>query len=213
MPYVNIFARHDSAADQELFKEKGGRGFPFVTLMTADGDVIWEFRPTDKDAFDHAHKWASKLPAAKAKAAAKPDDKILEANAILLDSIGRSQRKQVKTDDELVALSKLDGIDAEILKAFKPKVLEMAMGKARQDGGKAAFELFKAGERPSADQELPFYYHCARAAMAAKDVDNATKLVDLFAAAGAKNERFKERVLEDAAKMREQIKSMTAPAK
>ncbi|MFT7617846.1 MAG: hypothetical protein ACI97A_001485, partial [Planctomycetota bacterium] len=195
-----------------LLKEKGGRGFPYVTLMNAKGDVLWEFWPEDKAAFDTAHNWASKLTAFMTKAAATPEDKALAASASLLDACGRQQRPQSKSFADLEACAKVEGVNAEIMAMYKPKRIEMAMAAAQQDGGKAILDMFKAGERPTGSSAIGFYYYGSRAAITAKDAENANKMVDLFEAAGAKNERFRERAKTDAAKMREEIKAFAAPA-
>lgn len=47
MPYLHITTRIEGRKDEELFREKGGRGFPTMKFMDADGKVIGE--PSGRD--------------------------------------------------------------------------------------------------------------------------------------------------------------------
>ncbi len=210
VPYVNITAKLDSVADQGLLTKKGGGGFPFVTIMTSDGDVLWEFWPQDKSAFDAAYGQAKRLIELKAKSVASPTDKVVAANHMLLDSSGRQQRPQVASIADLQTAAATPGADAKLVEAFKEKIPSLAMNAARSDGGKAVYELLRGGYTPSGRSTIGMYYYGAKGAIVAKDAANASKFVALFEAAASKNPQFAERAKKDADKMREEIKALSA---
>ena len=47
MPYLHITTRIEGRKDEGLFREKGGRGFPTMKFMDADGNVLGE--PSGRD--------------------------------------------------------------------------------------------------------------------------------------------------------------------
>jgi hypothetical protein len=210
IPYLNITARFEGPPDQDLLKVKGGRGFPYCTLMDAKGEVIWEVRPSGKDAFAKGVKGATALAKYQAALAKDPENKALKANVGILDFMGRSQREKGSTVADLEELAKAEGVDAEILKEFSSiKKSEQIMGalrNQRRDGGKALLDLARKGVAPDDDDDMAtqFWVTVTQAAVNAKDKALATKAVDKFIAS-AKGKPFEERAAEFGADLKKKI--------
>lgn len=210
IPYLNITAQWDGAPDQGLLRPKGGRGFPYCTIMDASGEVVWEVRPTSKEALDEAFANATQLVSWREKLAKTPDDAAISANVALLDALGRQQREAPSVAD-LDKHAQAKGVDPNLRKRFDAwrgeKIIQQAMNAAREDGGKAVYELYKAGTTLAAGNrmELSFLMAAARGAIAAKDKETATKAVDALEKVTGQNERVQARMKEEAAKMRAQI--------
>ncbi|MAG56632.1 MAG: hypothetical protein CMJ83_10115 [Planctomycetes bacterium] len=178
--------------------------------MNAKGDVIWEARPTGKDAFAEALASAKKLDALQAKAAKNPDDLVAAANAALLDYKGRSQRKKPDIS-EIEKHAQVEGADKDLVASFnqakKSDAIMGAVRGARSDGGEAIYKMFKAGDAPPKGDrmEIAFYRYGVDGAIKAKDKEAANKMLEAFMAIAAKNPRFKERAEKDAETLRKQI--------
>lgn len=160
------------APDQGLLAEKGGRGFPYCTIMDASGDVVWEARPSSQAAFDGAVKHAKQLVSLKAELAKSPDDAGLKASVALLDGMGREQR-QGPTPAALSEHVKVKGVDASVVAQFKSwRIGAEIMGALRgRDGSTKIYKMYKAGTKIPASFAYPqFYYmYAARGAIAKKD--------------------------------------------
>ena len=213
MPYLNVTAKWEGAPDQGLLQKKGGRGFPFVTIMNASGEVVWEVRPTSKEVVETALGDAGHLVKLRKKSKANADNQALAANVALLDALGRSQRKAPSVD-ELDKAAAVAGVDAKILERYnkwrKGQALQQAMQKFREDGGIAVYDIFKKGEAPEDGDPsaIGFYYYATKGAIKAGDAEAAMKTVDKFVAEASKNPRFAERAKKDADGMREEIKAI-----
>ncbi len=180
VPYLNVEARWEDAPDQGLLGEKGGRGFPYCTIMNADGEVIWEVRPESADVFSKAVANANKLAGFQAKVAKNPEDKVAAASAALLDAIGRQQRQEPDLDD-LVEHTKVEGVDKEILAAFEAWREEKAMMKALRRPS-SSYEFFKNTPPKNAEGLIGAYFYL-QVAMGAVDEEDAKTAKDVFARA------------------------------
>lgn len=188
MPYLNITARWDGAPDQDLLQEKGGRGFPYCTIMNADAEVIWEVRPTSREALQEGLASAKALQALKAKLAENPDDAGLAASVEIMTALG-SQQRETKPMEELEKLAEVEGIDADVKARFDEwiegkKFEEMLNGvmqnaKSQEDVGAAFLKLYQDGVRPpaGAGSTVMFWYYCTLGAVAAQDKEAATACV------------------------------------
>jgi hypothetical protein len=192
----------------------GGRGFPYCTIMNADGEVIWEVRPTDEETWHTALDKAKKLQAMKASLEKHPDDAALAANIALLDASGRSQRPMPDIS-ELEKLAETKGVDPVLKAEFdKLKVsarIRQAMGSAQSDGGAAVYALWKEGAGPADNdgQAIGFYRYAVDGAISAKHAADAKQLLDKFVELGSKLERYRERVKADAEKLQAEIDALS----
>ncbi len=182
--------------------------------MNSKGDVVWEFWPADKAAFDKAFNAATLLVELQTKAAAKPEDKALAAGVKLLDHFGREQRKTSLKDEEIKALGATKGLDDRVVTQFKAwendKKLMDALQSTRADGGEGALKLFKEGTEVTGRLALPFYYWVVQGAIKGKDAANGTKALDLFIKAGSSRKDFAERAKKDIDAMRAKLKEISA---
>lgn len=194
-------ARWDGAPEQGFFKKKGGWGFPYCAVMTADGDVFWEARPANEDLWKKSLRGARRLLELKAALKEKPDDKVLKANYALLNALGCSQRKP-GSFDELEAHSKVEGVDPKLLAEFKPwfvnKKFDDAFSKAFRGGprnelGARMLALYNEGVRPPQGHRGAggFFYYAADGAIDAKDLETARNAFAEFEKAVSANPRFK----------------------
>lgn len=182
--------------------------------MNSKGDVVWEFRPADKAAFDTAFSAASLLVEMQKKAAANSDDKASIAGVKLLDHFGRQQRPTSLKDDEIKAFGATEGLDARVKTHFKTwqnnQKFTDAFQSTRADGGAAIFNLFKEGVDVPSQMALPFYYWVVQGAIKAKDADRGNKALELFIKAGSKRKGFAEQAKKDIEKMRAKLKELSA---
>lgn len=188
MPYLNITARWDGAPDQDLLGEKGGRGFPYCTIMNADGDVIWEVRPTSREVLQEGLANAKALQALKERLKAKPDDAGLAASVEIMTALGCQQR-ETKPMAELEELAKVEGLDADVKARFDEwiegkkfeELLNGIMEKAtsQEDVGASFLKLYQDGVRPPAGSQtaMMYWYYCTSGAVAAQDKEAATACV------------------------------------
>jgi len=169
VPYLNIEARTPAVPDQGMYKEKGGRGFPYCTIMNAAGEVIWEVRPTSEAVVAKGFANANMLVKLQAALSQKPDDQALEASASLLEGIGRSQRKAPAMSD-MEEWGNVKGVDKVVVTAFNAwKKGQEIRGAMRRRGG--AYKLMKEGTQPEKGSvyALGFFMNATRDAIAAKD--------------------------------------------
>ncbi|MCB9831577.1 MAG: hypothetical protein H6807_03810 [Planctomycetes bacterium] len=151
----------------------GGRGFPYCCFITAEGEVVYEARPTTELEFKTGLANAQLLVKLRAKAKEKPDDAALKASITILDALGHGQRQNGPSLEEVDAAAKVEGVDERVLGQYrtwkKNQVVSQAMRKAREDGGVAVYEMWKKGEGPDAGSpvELGFHYYAVLGAVKA----------------------------------------------
>ena len=185
MPYLNVSARWEGAPDQNLLQEKGGRGFPYCTIMNAEGDVIWEVRPTSREVLHKGLEDAKVLDALMQRAAKAPDDKGLAASVALLSEMGKGQR-QLREMDELQKLFETKGLDPEVKERFEPwfaakrfdqriRALD-ADAKTPEAFHAAVLALYEEGVRPpeGARYVIPFWLSATEGAIQAGKQEVAT---------------------------------------
>lgn len=215
MPYLNVTARWDGAPDQDLLQEKGGRGFPYCTIMNADGEVIWEVRPTSREVLQEGLANATALQALKDKLAAKPDDAGLAASVEIMTALGCQQR-ETKPVEELEKLAATEGLDAAVKARFDEWIagkkfedlLNGLMEKAtsQEDLGESFLKLYKDGVRPPAGSQaaMMYWYYCTAGAVAAQDKEAATACVEELGKLAEGDERLGQMV-EDLKKQIDEI--------
>ncbi len=210
VPYLNVAARWEGAPDQDFLKKMGGRGFPYCTILNADGEVVWEARPTDEASFTEALGHAKTLADFKAALAKDPENKALQANVAIMDFMGRKQREKSRTIEELDELAKVEGVDAKVVAALdgirKDEILMGALQAFRRDKGEKLLELIKKGTVPEEGHEMEtsFWAMAADAAINAKDKALATQAIDKFVKS-AKGKPFEARAKEHADQLREKV--------
>jgi hypothetical protein len=191
----------------------GGRGFPYCTFINAEGEVVWEQRPSAADAFNAGLASAQKLVALKAELKNKPDDKVLAANVALLDLSGRGQRPKPSMD-EIAVHAKVPGVDPELVAKFegmrKGETIGAAMQKYREDKGAAVYKLYQSKMLPDAGSPslIGYYRYAAEGALEAGQAADALKLIDLFVESGKGNPRMAERIQKDAESLRARAEEM-----
>jgi hypothetical protein len=185
-----------------MLQPMGGRGFPYCTFINADGVVIWEARPASADAFKDGLANAKKLAAMQAELVKNPNDKVLAANIALLDVSGRGQRPKPSMD-ELAEHASVKGADPELVAKFEAmkhdETIKQAMGKYRDDKGKATYLLYKSGVKPAegASTLIGYYRYAAEGAVESGQADDARKLIELFRESGKGNARLADRIAKD----------------
>ncbi len=224
VPYVNITAQSGDeyqlkgVSDPDLFGKMGGRGFPYVTLVSADGEVVWEIHLSDKAGFGEALGHARLLMELKSKAAAAPKDEGIAASFKVLDQLGRTQRKALLNEKEMAKLVSNGGVDARVVAYYKRLEIEKeaekrimaAFAKIRNDGGVAVLELFKKNEPIQEHMQVPFYFWAAKGAVKTKDAANAQRAFDLFIKLGSKEEGFIKQAKSEISTLKEEIKKISS---
>ena len=205
MPYLNITARWDGAPDQDLLSAKGGRGFPYCTIMNADGEVIWEVRPTSREVLQEGLANAKQLQTLKDRLAETPDDAGLAASVELMTALG-SQQRQTKPMPELEELAKVEGIDEAVKTRFttwlEGKKFEerlqgvMQKAKSAEEVGESFLALYKEGVRPPGDSQasLMYWYYCSLGAVNAQDKEAALACIGELEELAEGDERLGEMV-------------------
>lgn len=180
MPYLNVTGKCEGVPDPGLLQEKGGRGFPYCVLMSAAGDVLWEVRPSTRDALQAGIERAGWLLELRERARAAPEDAGLAASVELLDGLGREQRPLLRREkmEELLAVA---GIDERVQRLGGERVAELRyrervdplliQTKDQAAQAQAFFALYQEGLRPppGATSAITFWSQATRGAVAAKD--------------------------------------------
>jgi len=201
---MNVEARWDGAPDQKLLQKMGGRGFPYCVIMTPEGKVIWEVRPSDQENWAKGVTNARRVVALQEASKKNPDDKVAKANLALLTALGCQQRDP-GSFDALEAEAKVAGVDSKILDRFKSWLpnkkfdaafMKAVSGVSRDEVGPRLLALYKKGPRPPEGNRSAgtLYYYAARAAIDANDLETARKAVAEFEKAVAANPRAKKTV-------------------
>ena len=213
VPYLNVAAKWDGAPDQGLLQEKGGRGFPYCALMNADGEVVWEERPSEREAWDEALSQAQRLHELRISAEADPDNAALAANVALLDAMGRDQRPKPELE-ELDRAAETEGVAEDIVAMYRPwRTTEEFMRSIyaqSEDNGASAFALFLAGKKPTGESDglvFSFYRAALEGAIAAEDAPRAFELLELWIGA-ATDPDFAEWTAQQVQKYRARIEEI-----
>ncbi|MEZ6188839.1 MAG: thioredoxin family protein [Planctomycetota bacterium] len=171
VPFLHITTRIEGRKHDDLLTQKGGKGFPHLVIMDAEGGVLKEVEDRSVESFRAAIEDAKAYQTLAAKADRTPaeDLQLLELDVAL----GR-----VKGDEALARLETLEGVDAGEAEALRAEIehkafdatvlgiLEAAPQPTNEAEQKAAIkqigEQFWAhhqeGKRPSDDMlKTPFF--------------------------------------------------------
>jgi hypothetical protein len=147
VPYLNVTTHLDDTADQELMGAKGGSGFPTLFFLEPETGAVlnewwWpEDEKTVREMLATVSTKAKGLQDLIKEAAAKPDDKALQAKLAIKMALMRAADM---TLEELLTLSKTEGLDPEIKAEFD----------AWYAGALVQRELDAAGEGAKSRQEF-----------------------------------------------------------
>lgn len=166
----------------------GGRGFPYCTIINADGEVIWEVRPTSEEVVMKGFADAKMLQGLIEKSKAAPDDKGLKASVALMSALGKGQR-EVGDFAKLDEYAKTEGIDAKVKarfdewsvgKRFETEFMAAARGSASRDEayGKV-YKMYTGGKRAPKghNYEFAFLMYAGLGAAGAKDLEAANSIL------------------------------------
>ncbi len=190
-----LFAHITSSVEgdkyQDLLNEKGGRGFPYLAILDADGNVV--ARPGSRDVAGFAAAAADGKRYVDLKA--KKDPSVAEQVDLLALEIGLGLVDYDAAKARADALKDLDdALRARLDDALLPLEVQKHLPQGRNApreailaAGKTYAGMFKAGRIPKDDESFqPFF-------ILMLDYAEETKDVDLFRTAlGKLTERFGE---------------------
>jgi hypothetical protein len=192
--FAHVTSHVEGDAYQNLLSEKGGRGFPFLAILDANGDVVAKPASRDVAGFEAALADGAKFLDLKAKEDPTVDDRVdLLCLEIALGRLDLEQARESAAGIEGMS----DAQKAKVADAILPLEIRSHMPKSRrptpeerQASGKAFAEMFKAGREPTDLRTLqPFFIFMLDYAEAEKDADLFKKALGKLEAAFADNPR------------------------
>jgi hypothetical protein len=163
IPFCHITSRVEKDPDQDLLQKKGGRGFPHIVAMDADGNVLAEHEgPPTVAGFTQTMAKAQTFIDLKKKAAG--GDKAAQVELLLLQAErGHLPPEEIRKRMGQVALTdaqkaKIEGYlaDADIRAVLETVNASPA---TQQAAGRKFLEMRKAGKpAPTGDQEAFAYW-------------------------------------------------------
>lgn len=165
MLFLHITSQVTTDKDQKLLSEKGGRGFPYLAFLDADGNVVAKHQgQRDVSGFVATGKKAQAFLDLKAKAdkgdkAAKYDLLVAQLELSHLDLATAKKRIEELSDLNADQKAKLNGllVDLEIADIAKSITNDK---KTQADAGKKFLEMKKAGKTPKGDETVGNFYVC-----------------------------------------------------
>lgn len=215
VPYLNVTARWEGAPDQGLLSEKGGRGFPYCAIMNADGEVIWEVRPTSREVLRTGLADARMLQDLKDRLAEKPEDAALAASVEVFAAMGCQQR-ETKSVEALEKLAATEGLDAKVAerfgswmaaKRFDDKIAELGRNTdSQEEYQKKILALYEEGTRPpeGANRAISFWIYTVYGAIAEGKKEIAVECLAKLDEMAKSEERLKK-TIEDLRKKLDEI--------
>ncbi len=192
MPYVNITALLEDKPDQGLYKDKGGRSFPYAVFMDQDGAPLLSVDLNDRELLTVKMARAKELAKIVREFAEKPKSKQSWANKTLLDL---KLKRRAAAMEDLEKAAKTRGVD-KLLKAHFDSYKRRAPIQAAVDlyyntndeetqkNAKAdMFALYKKGlkiEEPQDELFIQYWNYAFDGALEASDVNSAKKLIEEF---------------------------------
>jgi hypothetical protein len=162
--FCHITSRVATDKHQELLKEKGGQGFPYLVFMDSDGNVLAKHSGARSiKGFEATGGKAVAYMEVKKKA--EGGDKAAQIDLVLAEmDLGKTTleegQKKLKELGELSKeqQAKLDGIatNATVMEIVKPLRRNDKQGMI--DAGKKFFDMKKEGKIPSGDQEFQMFW-------------------------------------------------------
>jgi len=122
VPYLNLVGPVEGAPDRGMMKKIGGKGFPYMVFMSADGKVLCRVRPRSewhvRGSMDVA-KWTIALRARLRKDAG---DEKAKRSLALLKALEKVYAEEISNEAELEAFDRLaarPGIDRGIAERYR----------------------------------------------------------------------------------------------
>ena len=225
VPYLNVTTHLDDTVDKDLFSAKGGTGFPTLFFFEPETGAVlndWWWpgdEETVRDMLAQATAKAAELKRMIADAAAKPDDKAVQAGLQIRLALMRASQVPL---DELLALSKTAGLDPAVKAEFDAWYAGALVNSIMEEAGEKAesrnewmdlcaegfYGLMQDGLRLPIDHDSAqiFYEWTMNPAISVGDVKIAT----------AAFEGFRDsllRVVESRPEVKDQVDGMIAAAK
>ncbi|RMG19075.1 MAG: hypothetical protein D6731_00405 [Planctomycetota bacterium] len=155
--------------------EKGGRGFPYLVYMDAEGDVLGKPAGRDVASFERGAKTAQAYLDLKNKADRTP----AEEAELLAAEIGLGKVSVAEAEKRMQGLE-LDEAGKQKIEAALTDLRILERVKSLRQGdmagiaaaGKAYYEMYQAGQRPQGDEAFQaFYMLIMRYGQSEKDPD------------------------------------------
>jgi hypothetical protein len=194
--FAHITSKVEGDAYQDLMREKGGRGFPHLAILDANGDVVAKPDSRDVPGFVAAVADGKQFLALRSKENPTVEDRIeLLGLEIKLGNYDLAKAREAAGEIEGMT----DAQKAKVEDAIFPLEVMAVVPQTRQPtpeqkvaAGKAFAEMFRAGREPT-DQGLmqPFFIFMLDYAEAEKDVELFRSALGKLEAAFGDNPRAK----------------------
>ncbi len=172
--FAHITSQVPGEKHGELFTEIGGRSFPYLVVMNADGKIVGEAGGDSVESFSATLEAAKVFTSISAKASPSRSEKVALLVAKL--TLGKLNFEQAKAERD--AIGKLNAADAktvagalvdlEILHMLENAPMETTTDSAAL--GKRFYAMYQEGVRPRGDEAYqPFYMKMIRYAEAELD--------------------------------------------
>lgn len=162
--FCHITSRVPTDKNQELLKEKGGQGFPYLVFMDSEGNVVAKHSGA-RTVKGFENSGAKAVTYMEVKKKAEGGDKAAKIDLVLAEiDLGKvtldEGQKKLKELGELSKeqQAKLDGLatNAAVMEVAKPIRRNDKQGMI--DAGKKFAEMKSAGKIPTGDQEIQMFW-------------------------------------------------------
>lgn len=160
MLFCHVTSRVEGDAHQSLLQEKGGRGFPYLVWMDADGNVLAKQGDRSVEGFQKTHKTLTDFLALEAKAA--KGDKAAGVDALLAGlELGRYDADQAK--EKIAGLGKIPADKQKLIDGMLVNLeVDAVMADVRSqeqaiEAGTKFLVMEKAGRVPTGRTAWAFY--------------------------------------------------------
>ena len=163
VPFLHVTSQVEGDKYPDLLSEKGGRGFPHVVCMDAEGGVLAVLNARTVDGFKDMMKRGAEFQALVAKKDRTPAEEL----SVLKAELGLGRLKPEEARARATALKGLDeaakkeldglllGLD---IRAEMAKITRENAKEGRIAAGKAFAEMWKAGREPTDEDTVqPFF--------------------------------------------------------
>ncbi|MCU0726371.1 MAG: hypothetical protein MUE73_11360 [Planctomycetes bacterium] len=174
--FAHITSNVEGDTYQDLLNEKGGRGFPYLAILDAEGNVVAKPPSRSVEGFRTAVDAGGKFADLKAKKSPTAADKV--ELLILEIGLGNLTYDEAKTraeeiqglDDELKAKLAQGLLPLEVRSHIPP--VRNPTVEQRAAAGKVFAEMFRAGRVPADEETVqPFFIFMLDHAEAVKDAE------------------------------------------
>ena len=191
--FCHVTSKVTDDTDQELLKEKGGRGFPYLVFMDAEGEVIAKQGGRTVTALEKSVGALDVLAKLKNTDLTK-DKSAAAASFIARLQLGKIEYADAKEEAATLELSEKQkaGVNAEFTNMEAMEIYQTAR-KERDFAslGSKYKKMFDAGRIPTGNLAGFFWNQLLNYAMKEKDAELFGKALDPFKKLNSKNERAK----------------------